>query len=212
MSGVERSEGSGATALGFNRGVSEESYIAGERERALIPYTLEEKYFLLNLRGLFFAVFGVSFDIHYYPIGRVFASDTRMQRLASGLAEFVRVHVSSNRAMTGWLNEFTTIYYASIFTRTTEAMVRFMAVRFKYELYWPRILGLMFKVVKSLNLTEFGIAGIKIGFHGVFGGQPRAFRLFKVWGVNPCLRNGLLTGSHSSAQCLSKYGVVHIHI
>lgn len=104
------------------------------------------------------------------------------------------------------------IYYASIFTRSTDSLVNFMAYRFRLEYRWSQPLTLMFTIVKSVEIKKFGVAGVKIAFHGKFGGQERAYRFARIWGINPCLRNSHLAGSYSSAQCLSKYGITHIHI
>ena len=79
------------------------------------------------------------------------------------------------------------------------------------EKHWGQPLSFMFAIIRSVDLKEFGIAGIRIAFHGKFGGHDRAFRLAKIWGADPCLRNGLLTGSYSFEQILSKYGTTHIH-
>jgi len=185
--------------------------MGGEELRAS-PYTPEEKSLVHNLTSLYFTIFGINFDVHYYPIARVMASDRRMQELTNRLVIFVRQSVAARKEADLWVNEFAMLYYASIYTRTTAALVQFMALRFKYEFHWGQPLGLMFKVVSSVDLATFGIAGIKIGFHGRFSGRPRAYRLARIWGRDPCLRNNHLTGSYSSAQCLSKYGITHIHI
>jgi len=70
----------------------------------------------------------------------------------------------------------------------------------------------MLTIMKSLNLKKFEIVGIRIGFHGKFNGRERAYRVYKVLGSNPCLRNSYLTGSYSAKQCTSKYGITHVHI
>lgn len=70
----------------------------------------------------------------------------------------------------------------------------------------------MFTAIQSLNLNEFGLLSIRIGFHGKYNGRDRAFRLYKIWGANPGLRNSYLTGSYSSKQIKSDYGIIHLHI
>lgn len=71
---------------------------------------------------------------------------------------------------------------------------------------------LMLAVMQSQDVKKFGIMGIRIGFHGKFNGKDRAYRMYHILGNNPCMRNSYLTGSYSSRQCTSLYGITHIHI
>lgn len=142
--------------------------------------THEERVLMLNIRNSFYVVFGIFYDVEYYPLARLFSSDPRMQDLANSAARFVRAYITSRPREAAWLNEFILLYYASIFTRSTSAIVKFMAFRFKMDKRWGQPLGFMFAIIKSVNLKEFGIAGIRIAFHGKFGGHDRAFRLVKI--------------------------------
>lgn len=70
----------------------------------------------------------------------------------------------------------------------------------------------MVTVMQSVSLSEFGIAGIRIGFYGKFNGNDRAYRYNRLLGANPCLRNFHLVGSYSNKQIKSRYGITNLHI
>lgn len=61
---------------------------------------LGELAFLYNLTGAFFKIFGVYYDIHYFPLPRVFTSEARMQNLISGAANYLQKYVTrSSKAL-----------------------------------------------------------------------------------------------------------------
>lgn len=88
---------------------------------------------LYNLSLSFYVVFGVYYNIFYYPIRRVFESHPRMQELISGSSAFLRNYVTRQPKQLLWLSEFIVIYYACIYLRITEPLVRFIATRLGYE-------------------------------------------------------------------------------
>lgn len=94
-----------------------------------------ESFFLLNLSSSFFKVFGISYEVVFYPINRIFQDKGRFQFLISQAGDFLRAYVSRNPYVLYWLNEFIVLFYASISTRSTSALSRFMALRFKKEYY-----------------------------------------------------------------------------
>jgi hypothetical protein len=100
------------------------------RERGL---ALEERALMLNLTGAFFKVFGIFYDIHYLPFPRLFTSEPRMQDMASCAAEYLHKYVTHSGKSLLWLNDFIVLYYASIFTKSVDALVKFMAYRFRSE-------------------------------------------------------------------------------
>jgi len=55
---------------------------------------LEERVLLLNLSSAFYKVFGVRYNIYYYPLNRVFESDTAMQELASGAITYLKTFIT----------------------------------------------------------------------------------------------------------------------
>jgi hypothetical protein len=135
-----------------------------------------------------------------------------MQEFASRALSFMRMRVTRQVKPSVWLSEFILLFYASLYLRTTSCLVSFIALRFKLEYRWNRPWFFMLTVMRSLNPKKFGIVGIRIGFHGKFGGRERAYRFYTVLGANPCLRNNHLTGSYSTKQCTSKYGITHVHM
>lgn len=175
-------------------------------------YSFEEAALRYNLSSLLFKVYGIPYEVMYYPLARVFSSNDLMQGLAHEAAEFVRVRISNQPKMAIWLNEFAMLFYTTIFTRNTETLIDFMALRFRIEYRWSQPLGLMFALIRTIDLRQFGVAGLRFAFHGKFGGKDRAYRFAKNFGANPCLRNSFLTGSYSTRQILSKYGITQIHI
>ena len=174
-------------------------------------FLIDSTYFLKLHRSIY-KIFGISYEILFYPIHVIFQDNSRFQFLMSQADSFLKAYVSRNPYVLYWLTEFIVVFYATIATKSTNALCKLIANRFKKEYYWNQSLVFMFSVIRSLSLYEFKISGLRIGFHGKFGGQDRAYRLYKIWGVNPCLRNGYLTGSYSSARCHSKYGITDVHV
>jgi len=173
----------------------------------------EEKTLILNLTSAFYKVFGVRFTVYYYPLHRVFEDDHVMQALASRALGFLRTYITRQTAAQLWLSDFILLYYASVYLRTTDRLTRFIAKRLTVDKRWGRPWQFMFTIVRSLDIKKFGVSGIRFGFHGKFSARERAYRVYWVHGANPCLRNSLLTGSHSSHQSiLDQSGVTHIHI
>jgi len=118
---TDYSEVGGLVDLDRPAGLKEGGELKGE--------SFETRSLLYNLSISFYTVFGVYYNIFYYPVTRIFESHPRMRELASGASAFLRSHVTRNPKDLLWLTEFTAIYYTCIYLRITEPMVRFIAGR-----------------------------------------------------------------------------------
>lgn len=87
----------------------------------------------INLNKLFYNAFRVPFEVVYYPLPALFLSSPRMTELAAQAQSYVRDSVSSVPGIVRWLLDFTLIFYASLFTRSTEALTTAITRRLYLE-------------------------------------------------------------------------------
>jgi len=74
-------------------------------------------------------------------------------------------------------------------------------------------LSLLGSVFGSVSLDEFGIRSMRLLLRGRVEGRERAGNYAREWGVSPApLRSGKLRGSYSEMQCVSRYGITHVHL
>jgi len=68
-------------------------------------------------------------------------------------------------------------------------------------------------VMSSVDIKSFGIRTIRLLLRGRVEGSERANAYVREWGISPTpLRNGDLTGSQTNLQCVSRYGITHVHL
>ena len=68
-------------------------------------------------------------------------------------------------------------------------------------------------VIARANFDEFNIRSVRLLLRGRVEGKERACNYLREWGVSPSpLRSGKLRGSYSEMQCVSRYGITHVHL
>jgi hypothetical protein len=94
---------------------------------------LRQIHLAINLNTFFYAVFGMPFKVHYYTFPMLFLSHPRMTELASKTPDFIQYRITSTQVIIKWMLEFTLIFYASLYTKSTAPLAKALWWRLTLE-------------------------------------------------------------------------------
>lgn len=92
-------------------------------------------------------------------------------------ANKVIIKLTGNPTTAETLTELSFILYTSLYTRSFNHLLDFIAGFMAYSMSHKMLMSAFGSFINNLNLSDFGISGLRFGLYGKFGGHDRGNRI-----------------------------------
>lgn len=106
----------------------------------------------------------------------LFAGNYGLMRLGSRLDKLL-LQISRKHDEVSMLQTFTVAFYASLYLRTANFLLDYLAGYMAYTMKHRRMMTAVGAIISRTNLAHFGVSGIRIGLYGKFNGEDRGNRI-----------------------------------
>jgi hypothetical protein len=100
----------------------------------------------------------------------------------------------------------------TLFYRVPELLISFIVESLQFRVKHYSIVRPLGSLLGLLNLKDYNLSGVKLGFYGRLNGRDRKFRYYIYKGAKLNILSLNTRIDYAEEQAVTRYGVVHIHI
>ena len=170
---------------------------------------MTDKEFSLSITKLFNDIFNIQINLNFFTLSKAFASPIGREFLKTVNKQMKRIFMPRRERSHIRVGFF--FLYLSLFFKVPFLLVNYLTESIEYRIKHYGFLYPFRALLRIIDLKNYGIYGVKLGFYGRLNGRDRKFRYFITKGSKPALRSVDFVVNYAEQQSITKFGIVHIH-